>query len=283
MSETAEKAKSLFESPKPYHPAARLTLPVLVRQARASETIQYSAVAAEVGVSRPRNMGYPLGSIGQTLLELGRRWRQTIPPIQAIVVNKADGLPGVGVAHFTPDAKVFKSATRQEKRRIVLEILHEVFTYRDWDRVLRALGLQPLSTPELPPVDTIARRGGGEGPEHLALKQLISECPHSVGAEGMTPEVEASLHSGDFVDVLFRSRRRVLAIEVKGEQSANDDVVRGLFQCVKYQAVLDAQAKIEGVRMDVAAVLALGGRLPDNVRAIANTLGIQVIDQLSGP
>ena len=190
MSETAEKAKSLFESPKPYHPAARLTLPVLVRQARASETIQYSAVAAEVGVSRPRNMGYPLGSIGQTLLELGRRWRQTIPPIQAIVVNKADGLPGVGVAHFTPDAKAFKSATRQQKRRIVLEILLEVFTYRDWDRVLRALGLQPLSTPELPPVAAIAGRSGGEGPEHLALKQLISECPHSVGAEGMTPEVE---------------------------------------------------------------------------------------------
>ena len=31
MSETAEKAKSLFESPKPYDPAARLTLPVLVQ------------------------------------------------------------------------------------------------------------------------------------------------------------------------------------------------------------------------------------------------------------
>ena len=67
MSETTG-SKSLFESPKPYHPAARLTLPVLVRQARASETIQYGVVAAEVGVSSPRNMAYPLGSIGQTLL-----------------------------------------------------------------------------------------------------------------------------------------------------------------------------------------------------------------------
>ena len=283
MSETAERAKSLFESPKPYHAAARLTLPVLVRQARASEPIQYSAVAAEVGVSSPRNMGYPLGSIGQTLLELGRRWRQTIPPIQAIVVNKADGIPGVGVAHFTPDAKIFTSATRQEKRRIVREILHEVFTYRDWDRVLGALGLQPLSTPELPPVATSAGRGGGEGSAHSALKQLISESPHTVGAEGMTPEVEASLQSGDSVDVLFRGRRRELAVEVKGEQSANDDVVRGLFQCVKYQAVLDAEAKIKGVRMDVEAVLALGGHLPDHVRPIANTLGIQVIDRLTRP
>ena len=117
----------------------------------------------------------------------------------------------------------------------------------------------------------------------MALKQLISESPHSVGAEGMTPEVEASLYSGDAVDVLFRGRRRVRAIEVKGEQSATNDLMRGLFQCVKYQAVLDAQAKIEGVRMDVEAVLALGGRLPDDVRAIANTLGIQVVDQLTGP
>ena len=283
MSETATKAKSLFESPKPYHTAARLTLPVLVRQAKASETIQYGAVAAEVGVSSPRNMAYPLGSIGKTLLELGRQWCETIPPIQAIVVNKKDGIPGVGVAHFTRDARVFTSATRQEKTRIVREILHNVFTYRDWDRILRALGLQPLPTPELPPVSTSAGRRGGEGSEHLALKRLISESPHTVGAEGMTPEFEASLQSGDSIDVLFRGRRRELAVEVKGKQSANDDVVRGLFQCVKYQAVLDAEAKIKGVRMDIEAVLALGGRLPNHVRAIANTLGIRVIDRLTEP
>ena len=94
MSETAERVKSLFKSPKSYHSAARPTLPILVRQAKASESIQYGALATEVGVSSPRNMGYPLGSIGQTLLELGRRWRQTIPPIQAIVMTKAGGIGG---------------------------------------------------------------------------------------------------------------------------------------------------------------------------------------------
>ena len=68
----------------------------------------------------------------------------------------------------------------------------------------------------------------------------------------------------------------------RGSNPATGDIKRSLFQCVKYQAVLDAEAKIKGMRMDVEAVLALGGCLPDDVRAIANTLGIQVIDHITG-
>ena len=104
--------------------------------------------------------------------------------------------------------------------------------------------------------------------------------PDLVGASGMAAETEARLLSGDVVDVLFTNRRRALAVEVKSSQSAVDDVIRGVFQCVKYEAVLSAQAKVDHTHDVVNVVLALGGPQAPRVRAIANTLGISVIDRL---
>lgn len=279
MPETAEKAKSLFEEAKPYHLDARRTLPVLVRQAQAGETIEYGVLAAEVGVNGARNMAYPLGSIGKTLVELGGRWCEEIPPLETLVVNKADELPGSGVAHFLPDPKAFARATRREKRIIIREVLQEVFEYKHWYRVLAYLELEPLPIPDLPDADLRGR--AAEGPEHLALKQFIASNPHLVGAEGMVSDLEMPLTSGDVVDVMFRSSRRVLAVEVKGARSATDDLVRGVFQSVKYQAVLEAEAKIEGVRRHIDSILAIGGPLPAVVRRVANTLGVTIVDELT--
>ena len=143
MTETAEKAVSLLGVTKPYHERARRALPILVQQARALETIQYGLLAAELGMPNPRNLNYPLGAIGQTLLDLSDEWGARVPPLQALVINKSDGLPGEGVAHFMPDAKVFARATRAERRMIVQAMLREVYTYPDWNRVLVRLGVKP--------------------------------------------------------------------------------------------------------------------------------------------
>lgn len=280
MTTTAEKAKSLFEDRRGYHDEARRTLPVLVRQAQAGETIEYGVIADEVGVNGARNMGYPLGCVGKTLLQLGERWGTKIPPIETIVVNKEDGLPGIGVAHFLPNPRAFSRATTREKRIIVRSVLQEVFEYRHWDRVLKSLGLEAIPRVELP--GPRPRGSGGEGPEHLALKNWIADNPDAVGAAGMAPEVEQYLSSADVVDVVFRGPQRVLAVEVKGVSSSPEDQVRGIFQAVKYRAVLEAEAKVEGVRTEVDAVLVLGGNLPDDVRGIANTLGVKVLAGL-GP
>ncbi len=56
-------------------------------------------------------------------------------------------------------------------------------------------------------------------------------------------EVEVSLHSGDSLDVLFFDSNRRIAVEVKGASAPVGEVIRGLFQCVKYEAVLDAEAR----------------------------------------
>jgi hypothetical protein len=55
---------------KLYQHRARLALPLLVRQAEAGKPIIYSDLAEELGMPNPRNLNYPLGSIGSTIENL---------------------------------------------------------------------------------------------------------------------------------------------------------------------------------------------------------------------
>src|SRR5882762_1786592 len=80
-----------------YQERARAALPLLVRQAHAHQPIYYSDLASELGMRNPRNLNFVLGSIGQTIIDLSESWKDEVPPIQALVINKATGLPGKGV------------------------------------------------------------------------------------------------------------------------------------------------------------------------------------------
>ena len=66
---------------------ARTILPVLVRQAMASEKIPYGKLGQEVGVHH-RALRHPLGCMRKTLNKLGKQWKEDIPSIQGIVVNQ---------------------------------------------------------------------------------------------------------------------------------------------------------------------------------------------------
>ena len=99
--QTARIANSdLLNGEKLYHERARVTLPYLVRQAKSGQTIYYSDLAKEVGIPNPRNLNYALDSIGNALVTLGENTKTEIPPIQCLVVNKSQGLPGEGISWF---------------------------------------------------------------------------------------------------------------------------------------------------------------------------------------
>ena len=70
--ETAEKAYDFLAGDKPYQQRTREVLPILVRQAKAAQKIYYSDLAAEIGIPNPRNLNYPLGSIGNALKALDK-------------------------------------------------------------------------------------------------------------------------------------------------------------------------------------------------------------------
>ena len=102
---------------KLYEKRSRLVLPILIRQANAGQTITYNKLAEEIGMPNPRNLNYPLGTIGGALTALGKEWKARIPPIQTIVINQDTGLPGEGIAEFLPDPDLFVTSRKRVKQQ----------------------------------------------------------------------------------------------------------------------------------------------------------------------
>lgn len=265
---------------KLYQKRARAIFPILVRQAVAGQKISYGDLGEELNLHH-RVLRTPLGCIGDTLLELGKQWQEEIPPIQGLVVNQKTGLPGDNVnflRHF-----ISQKPDSRQKEAIVNAVLGEVFSYPKWSAVLEELGLsfpEPLK-PQL--VLSAGRRGGpAESKAHKRLKDYIANHPRAVELNrSLAPgKTEYRLPSGDIPDVLFQSKRRHIAVEVKSHISDEDDLTRGLFQCVKYRAILRACRSLESETYEADALLAIEGSLPKELIAVKNTLGIQVIENI---
>jgi hypothetical protein len=286
MAATASSVRN-FVGEKLYQVRARQALPILVRQATSEQSLNYEKLADELGMPNPRNLNWVLGSVGVSLNELSakRGWRnRPVPHIQSLVINKNTGLPGSGFDGFLAKRTgEYKRLSKDQKRAYLKSYWNDIFAYPHWGEVLEAFELEPAMANN---IDLIAKartgtgRGGGEGPQHLALKKYISNNPGAVGlptAFGVGT-MEVNLPSGDRIDVLFESPDRRFAVEVKSEISNNVDIVRGLFQCVKYRAVLKAERGSISGRYKVDAVLVLGCSFPSSINALRNSLGVRVIE-----
>ncbi len=280
MSTTAEIAAPLGGD-KLYQERARAALPLLVRQAIAAKPIFYSALADELGMPNPRNLNYVLGSIGQAMVRLSKQWKTKVPPIQCLVVNKATGLPGEGIGWFLITKEGFGKLPLRRRREIVQAELQHIYAYPHWNEVLDELELDQAETDFTNEVAKAASGfGGGESAAHKKLKEYVANNPHVIGLPKKTPvgATEYGLPSGDFLDVSFKSKKTWIAVEVKSKISDQADIVRGIFQCVKYQAVLDAVLLSESKEQDANAILVLESKLPRHLLPLCNLLGVEVID-----
>jgi len=90
---------------------------------------------------------------------------------------------------------------------------------------------------------------------------------------------EQILWSGDKVDVYFVES--ALAVEVKTQDARFDELHRGIFQCVKYKAVLRAQQIHDQKVPSADCVLAVGGKLPNGLQEIASLLQVRFFQNLA--
>lgn len=276
---TAEIAKNMFGNSL-YQKRAREALPLLVRQALAQQEIPYANLAEELGMPNPRNLNFVLGSIGTTLAELSQRWHEDVPPIQCLVVNQQTGLPGSGVDPMIDASNMGKLDPRQ-KETLIKSIFARIFGYPKWLEVLKELGLPASDFSNFELINSAGRSGGGgESEAHRDLKNHIAIHPECIGLSPTLPpgETEFLLPSGDIVDVVFKGKRRRIGIEVKSQFSDEADIMRGLFQCVKYLAVLRATRSWEGGSYELEVILAIGGVFPRNLVSVRNLLGVRVIE-----
>lgn len=274
---------------------AREALPLLIRQARSAQTIFYSDLAAELKMSNPRNLNKVLGCIGAALLGLAKQWKTEIPLIQFLVVNKATGLPGSGIGEFVQlKNEDFANLSTIQKKLIVNNALAKVFAYPCWNDVLDEFNLEQAPSDFSNVVKSAIKSvqkagfGGGEGEAHKTLKEYIACHPERLhlGAGFDKGKTEVALPSGDYLDVSFQkgdSSKKFswVAAEVKSSISPQCDIERGIYQCVKYKAVMDAVAISEGKSQNTRVVLLLEGKFPDALMPLKNMLGIEVIDGIS--
>lgn len=280
--ETAKVAEPLAGD-KLYQQRARKALPILVRQAFVGAPIYYSDLASELGMLNPRNLDYVLGSIGQALKNLSKIWEEDVPPIQCLVINKHTGLPGKGVAWFVNDLANFDQLSRKLQRQIVKAELQKIFTFRKWSQVLQVFSLEPNNVNFNEIIMQASQfRGGGESREHRELKEYIAKHPEIIGIPRYIGcgETEHPLPSGDSLDVFFCKKNKYIGVEVKSHKSQMPDIVRGLYQCVKYLAILEARQAAKRLPQNARTVLILENAFPNELMPLKHILGVEVIDDV---
>ena len=282
--ETAQIAEPLTGD-KLYQQRARQALPLLIRQAQAEEPITYENLAHELKMPNPRNLNYVLGSIGNALNNLSKSWGEEVPPLQCLVVNKGSGLPGEGISWFIGALADYRKLSRRKRRQVIDTELTKIYGYTKWPRVLKEFGLKPAQQDfsSFNKKASLDRRGGGENKEHLELKKYVSTHPHSIGLpSNISPgDMEHDLPSGDTVDVFFENKKEHIGIEIKSAYSDIADITRGFYQCIKYQAVLEARLAATGKPQNVRTLLVLGGDLPAELFPLKNILGVEVIENIN--
>jgi len=280
---------------------ARIGFPILVEYARQRREITYGEWDSEIvrrGLGRhvhPAQYGYPAGSIGDACGEYSEEASVDVPLINLLVVNKGTRVPGSGshyyikqfCRHFLARKVDPERLSVREKRAIIERALEEIYDFQGWDHVLGAYGLSETRKKRTSPAPQKKRRrpnpqGWHTGPEseaHKTLKRRIASEPSLVGlpCDGDGAQ-EFRLWSGDEVDVYFGSV--AVGVEVKAASAGFDELHRGIFQCVKYRAVLRAQQIHDRIIPTAECVFAIGGRLPKELRDLAQLLGVQFVDCL---
>jgi hypothetical protein len=270
-------------------------LPLLIRRAKEGKPISYGELAEQLQEefghepqARKTLYGPPVGAIGLAIQELGERWGERIPPINTIVVRAGEGTPGMGadeIAHYFFEDN--GRGMKQDREAYMHAAMDAVFAYgRRWDRVAQALGapvLEPatdvidegevIDLPDIPP------KFAPESQEHKALKAWMAAHPEWLDEYGEfgPGRSEHPLSSGDRLDAYFRNGRQRLAVEVKTSHASDNEMKRGVYQCVKYRAVLRAEEQALRRAPNGDAVLVSTRKLGKTVKTLAKRLHVHFL------
>ena len=239
-------------------------------------------------IGRATRLGYCAGQIMHNI----HAEFPDAPLLNTLLVLQDDHMPSTGAggfmaAHFS-EPKLAKDGFRDSKPKIWREYFEsaaeEVYAFPDWPKVYQTVYGRPYQpdTSNMSPSnptggtekDGIARGRGGEGPNHKALRLWVQANPTAVfpRLKVTRTETEVDLLSGDRVDVVYYATERTIALEVKSKDSNEADLTRGIYQCVKYRAVM--QSMDPRADADISAVLVTEQKLPGYLNELAKQLEV---------
>ena len=255
-------------------------IPVLVRWAQGAwdKPHYYSDLTAAVG-HKTNQIGNAMGIIQDIIDDLQEKSGRKIPTLNCLVCSKSSDLPSDG---FDYVIKNYSQLSPDSKKGEVRKLNLQAHLY-DWGWVLDSLGLQPakiFSTHDLSIMKSSGHGTGGEGEEHKSIKEFICSHPESIGIKKVvSAKTEYDLISGDRLDVYFECKgNKHIAIEVKPSSSPEFDITRGIFQCVKYQAVMDAARVADYGNYNNEVILVMAGTMSGKNKQLANDLSISYIE-----
>lgn len=294
---------------------ARYVLPWLVWAAKHGRTVEYGELNEKVRQLeiwhkplRDDFFGRPAGTTGDALIEIGNELGIIIPPLNALVINKATRVPSHGcdwyIAKFLKRNIDFNELSHEDKLVIVEQVHQRIFEFDKWDDVLayfkdvldeypeltpfRAKSLFTSKSPDPLPAPNSKRPSkksilsfgsGGESDNHRRMKEYVAKHPELVDlprdAKAIT---EYSFFSGDRVDIMFTLGNTMIAVEIKSDLSPGEDIYRGLHQCIKYKSLLQAEQLLRSDIPNGRAFLVIAGKVPDYVAEDARRLNIPVRD-----
>ena len=228
-----------------------------------------------------------IGGVAGEMMNSVMSVAKNAPPINALVTSTS-GIPGTGFAWYHDNlwrakrGSKWEGLSKDQKLEVVKGVREAVKDYRGWNRVFQqAFGGRPgkleqksFTEQDGKPPETVFPRGKGESEQHRCLKEWARDNPNAIGLpRGFDGKMESELLSGDRIDVLFTRGEEFAVIEVKSCLSSDDDLQRGIYQCVKYREVIRATRL--PVEVDVRAILLSERELPAELAARAKLLGVK--------
>jgi hypothetical protein len=264
-------------------------------------TITYKELATYLAKEIPwetktiwRHMGDVVGDL------MDRIWENDpcVPPINLLIVNGGSKLPSSGsdghLDRYLKHTAQMSTITETERNKLLTLIFDEVWSYgNNWEKEYTKLfgklkkNLIPSlqNDPDFNEKDGKNNRGGfgglAEGPEHKKLKTLVFNTPKRIIGNKMPRYIkqEMRLKSGDEVDVYFSCDDEIVCVEVKSCISSDKDIERGIYQCIKYQSVSQAEEKItsnsDTPRSSRAILVIQRKRMPNKLQIIAKSLDVE--------
>ncbi|WP_422071166.1 hypothetical protein [Tranquillimonas rosea] len=153
------------------------------------------------------------------------------------------------------------------------DVITEVYAFERWNRVIDdVFGPGAMPVPEKPREKEGI--GGGEGGPHKRLRLWATANPAAIDRRcaNYRASTEVLLLSGDRVDVIFQGPKETVCVEVKSHISNEADLERGLYQCIKYRAVVAAMDARKAA--PVRAILVTQNQLPGHLIDLAKLHGI---------
>lgn len=256
----------------------RAIAPVLIYWAKTGQAHHtYGDLSAAIGRPNFHRLGYSLGMLQNVIVELSASSKQNIPTLNCLVRNKKEGIPSNG---FSFVWKKYEELEEEGKSLLIEGLISKTIKYPNWDWVLNKLELSPYSPftdKDRAAIKSAAdKRGGNEGKEHKELKEYICNHPELIGLKDIVrAKTEHRLPSGDMLDVYFElADGTQVAFEVKSSISDDADITRGIFQCVKYKAILEALKITDSKANEIKVIYVTARKLSDIHHNLISALSV---------